>query len=130
MKTTLTRGVAVASALLIASTACAHWMGWGSMQPGHMRTDDGTVQAADRPMAMAATQTPSLKADGVNEEQMRILLDVMVLMRDMMESMKGMTVEPTNRHKMDAMMNQLDQLMIRHRTMMKDHGMNVPPVLH
>ena len=100
------------------------------MQPGHMGAEDGTAQAADRPMAMAATQTPALKADGVNEEQMRILLDVMILMRDMMESMKGMTVEPTNRHKMDAMMNTLDQLMIRHRTMMKDHGMSVPPVLH
>lgn len=130
MNTTMTRGVSVALALLITSTACAHWMGWGSTQPGHMRAEDGTAQAADRPMAMGATQTPSSKVGGVDEDQMRMLLDVMVLMRDMMESMKGMSIDPTTRHKMDAMMGKMDELMIKHRTMMKEHGMTVPPVLH
>lgn len=126
----MTRRVAVFVALVITSTACAHWMGWGSMQPGHMRTEDGTAQAADRPMPMGTTQAPVLKTEGVSEDQMRMLLDVMVLMRDMMESMKGMTVDPTTQHKMDQMMSKMDELMIRHRAMMKEHGMTVPPVLH
>lgn len=130
MKMTKIKGIPFVTALLVAFPACAHWTDWGGMQPGHMRTEDRAVQTAQHPMVAEATPRASLKADGVDQDQMRMLLDMMGMMRDMMESMKSMAVDPSTQHKMDEMMKRMDDLLKQHRAMMKEQGMSPPPVLH
>lgn len=129
MKISTMKGIPFAISLLAVSPACAHWGGWGDMQPGHMRTDERTAQADQGPMMAEATPTTLPKGQG-DQDQMRMLLDMMGMMREMMEGMKGMSVDPITQHKMDEMMKRMEDLMKQHRAMMTERGMSPPPVLH
>ena len=129
MKISTMKGIPFAITLFVVSPACAHWGGWGDMQPGHMRADDRTAQTAQGPVTADATPAILSKGQG-DQDQMRMLLDMMGMMREMMESMKGMSVDPITQHKMEEMMKRMDDLMKQHRAMMKERGMSPPPVLH
>jgi hypothetical protein len=80
-------------------------------------------------MMAEATPTTLPKGQG-DQDQMRMLLDMMGMMREMMEGMKGMSVDPITQHKMDEMMKRMEDLMKQHRAMMTERGMSPPPVLH